>query len=133
LLVALILATTGVAVLVLRPGAGSDSHGRTTGTAARTQAGLCATLRAATDDDVVEARTIFYDQSHDGLHALAARAAETDRGAAARLLEAKQRVEVLLDGTPRPAELAAAVDRLTHATAGAAEAVGEADVGGCDG
>jgi hypothetical protein len=122
LLVALILATTGVAVLVLRPGAGSDSHGRTTGTAARTQAGLCATLRAATDDDVVEARTIFYDQSHDGLHALAA-----------RLLEAKQRVEVLLDGTPRPAELAAAVDRLTHATAGAAEAVGEADVGGCDG
>lgn len=57
---------------------------------------LCAALTAADGGDLATARATFQDRVHGPLHDIAAAAAETDRAAAARLLEAKQRVEASL-------------------------------------
>jgi hypothetical protein len=132
-----LLAVVAIAValaacfVVLRPDGSDDSGGASASAAADTQDGLCATLDATSDGDVVAARRIFYDRSHDGLHALAARAFQVDTTAAARLLEAKYPVEALLEGDPTPAQLTSALGDLADATAAAARALGEPGVERC--
>src|SRR3546814_1496302 len=44
-------------------------------------AGVCNALVAARSGDVEDARAVFFDDAHDGLHDLAARTAEVDRAA----------------------------------------------------
>jgi hypothetical protein len=127
LVAALVLVTAAFLALARTNGGDGPANGSGAATsAARTHAGLCAAISAAQDDDVSEARAAFYDRSHDGLHELAASTAEVDRAAAAQLLETKQRVEALLEGTPPPGDLSAALGPLVDATARAAGVVGEA-------
>lgn len=57
--------------------------------------GLCQARQQA--GDAASARATFFDESHQALHELAIELEGTDRGDAARLLEAKARVEVALD------------------------------------
>lgn len=83
--------------------------------------GLC-DLGSATDR--VEAEAIFLDRSHATLHVIAAAAEVRDRGAAADLLEAKQRVEADLAGADLPPDFAADVGALVGATRTALEAMG---------
>lgn len=61
--------------------------------------GLCAAAEAAGAGDRAAARAAFADV-HGPLHALAAQLEEQDRGAAGRLLEAKQRAEAGLESGP---------------------------------
>lgn len=63
--------------------------------------GVCAAAEAARAGDRAAARAAFADV-HGPLHALAGQLEEQDRGAARRLLEAKQRVEVGLESGPAP-------------------------------
>ena len=79
-------------------------------------AGLC-TARDQARGDVLQARTTFYDRSHDALHTIARALDRVDRTQAGLLLEAKQRVEADLmnTGTP-PATVAADLDRLAEVT-----------------
>jgi len=56
-------------------------------------AALCDARRQA-GTTVPTARQTFYDRSHDAMHELARRAEQADRPAAARLLEAKNAVEL---------------------------------------
>ena len=71
---------------------------------------ICDALNEARAGDAAAASRIFTNQSHDGLHELAADSAEQDRAVAADLLEAKQKVEAALIG-PAP-QLAADLERL---------------------
>ena len=66
---------------------------------------------------------MFYDRAHDHLHELARQAQATDRPAAARLLEAKQRVEHDLDAGAAPPRLVGDLDRLLAATDAALTAI----------
>ena len=70
--------------------------------------GLCESLAAA---DVTGAEEAF-DRIHDQLHTLARETTETDRAAAARLLQAKQRVEADLAEDPALGELREHLDAL---------------------
>lgn len=82
--------------------------------------GLCAALEDV-GADPARAERAFVDRAHGGLHALAAAAEGADRAAAARLLEAKRRVEAgFEDGGPGLAEL----EELLAATRDALAAVG---------
>jgi hypothetical protein len=82
---------------------------------ARALAGLClAREQAAREPNQV--RTTFFDRSHDTLHALARALAEVDRTRAARLLEAKNVVEVEVRSGPPPSSLPTDLDRLIAAT-----------------
>ena len=134
--IALVVLGAGVLVafLAVTRSSGSDEANdeEATSSVTRTYAGLCIALGLADGDDVSGARAAFYDRSHDGLHELAARATDVDTTAAARLLEAKQRVEALLEVAPTRAVLTATLASLADATARAAEVVGQADVQGCD-
>jgi len=60
--------------------------------------GLCQAREQARDAE--SARAVFFDESHQALHELAINLQDTDRAAAAELLEAKARVEATFD---RPA------------------------------
>lgn len=64
--------------------------------------GLCE-MSVEIGDDVVSARTVFYDRVHERLHAIAAEAQEVDAVAAGSLLEAKQLVEADLEESAPPA------------------------------
>jgi hypothetical protein len=93
----------------------------------RPYAGMEQGLRRAEEraraGDAAGARREFLDNAHDPLHRLAAEAAERDRAAAARLLEAKQGVERSLDqGSPGLAE---GLGALRSATAEALRVVGQ--------
>lgn len=55
--------------------------------------GLCESRAAAEAGDVLGASAAFQSRAHAELHSLADRVSATDREAAARLLEAKQRLE----------------------------------------
>lgn len=79
-------------------------------------AGLCTARHQAGAGDVNTARATFYDRSHDALHTLARALEPADRALAARLLEAKQRVESDLAGGTPPTDLAADLDRLSEVT-----------------
>jgi hypothetical protein len=97
-------------------------HVEASGEYARAYTGLCTARSAARSGEVASAGDAFSDRAHQPLHELAARAAERDRGAAGRLLEAKQAVEADLGrGSP---DLAADLDCLLSATASAVAATG---------
>jgi ribosomal protein S18 acetylase RimI-like enzyme len=93
----------------------------TPGAAEEAVRGLC-DLRTATDR--VEAEATFLDRSHATLHVIAAATEVRDRGAAADLLEAKQRVEADLAGGDLRPGFAADVRALIDATRAALAAIG---------
>lgn len=80
-------ALLAVLLFVLVACGGADEAGPDAGLI-DAHAGLC--LAAARPS---EARAVFFDRSHDALHEVARRLDGVDRPLAARLLEAKERVE----------------------------------------
>jgi cytosine/adenosine deaminase-related metal-dependent hydrolase len=110
-------ALVGLAALVLVSCAPASSGDATASADPLTDAAaaLCTAKRQAATDPLV-ARRVFYDRAHDHLHELARQAQRTDRPTAARLLEAKQRVEHDLDAGAAPQRLAGDLDRLLAAT-----------------
>lgn len=58
---------------------------------------LCTSLQAAKAGDGDRARAAFMDDAHEPLHELARELESIDRAEAARLLEAKQRVESAIE------------------------------------
>jgi hypothetical protein len=78
-------------------------------------AAIClAAGQAATDVDA--ARRTFNGRAHDGLHLIARGLETVDRAAAARLLEAKQKVEADLSKPPPAAQLVADLNQLADVT-----------------
>jgi len=86
--------------------------------------GLCAVERALEAGDVDGAEVTFEDEVHEPLHELADDTEGVDRGAAADVLEAKQRVEAVFAGPAPATELARDVATLLHATRVALQALG---------
>lgn len=93
-------------------------------TAAHT--GLCAAIAAATNGDEEAAGVTFTDRVHGGLHDLASRVEERDRSVAARLLEAKERVEADLDQSVTAAALTADLINLAPNVRAAIALLGDA-------
>ena len=91
---------------------------------------LCEALRYARRGDLPSARQIFHDQAHQPLHELAERATEQDRSVAARLLEAKQRVEFIVDAPG--ADLEPSLAMLLEAIEAALEVTGTVDIPNCE-
>ncbi|HUP84428.1 MAG TPA: hypothetical protein VM143_02065 [Acidimicrobiales bacterium] len=73
-------------------GNGDDTGPKATGRWGGVHSGVCAAVTASVRNEPTTARRDFEDV-HAGLHELAAAVEREDRPAAARLLEAKQRVE----------------------------------------
>lgn len=88
--------------------------------------GLCDAGVLAQRSDIRAAAEVFQNETHDYLHVLADVAEERDRGAAARLLEVKQRLEQLLQDAPGadPGAVVGAITDVQRAMGDAAEAVG---------
>ena len=85
----------GVVVTACGGGGDSDDAATRSGRFAGVHERVCVALAAAADDgDLDEAQAVF-DDVHVGLHALATAVGERDRAVAARLLEAKQAVDVM--------------------------------------
>ena len=63
---------------------------------AQVLAGVCASADAADNHELRQANGLFLSRAHTGLHEVAADLQDVDRRLAARLLEAKNRVEVSL-------------------------------------
>lgn len=126
----LLAVLAGFVALAATAGDGSDDE-TSPRSATAVHRGLCRALQAAEAGEHDEARTAFFDRSHDGLHDLAARAADIDRSLAADLLEAKQRVEASLDGDDEAPDLAGDLRSLAAVTASATARVDGADVKEC--
>jgi hypothetical protein len=92
---------------------------------------LCVAAAAVRRADVSTARKLFFGRTHDQLHMLAADTAKRSRPAAARLLEAKAKVEGGVD--PPAATLADDLEVLAVATGRAMAAAGGIDPGPCSG
>jgi len=73
--------------------------------------GLCL-ARSQADADPKSVRGTFYDRSHEPIHTIARELEAVDRALAARLLEAKEAVEVDVNAQPPAAMLASDLDRL---------------------
>jgi hypothetical protein len=87
--------------------------------------GLCDARTLAEAGDVQSAADTFQGRSHAELHSLAERLSATDRDAAARLLEAKQRVEAAFANPgASPAALVAPLSALEAEVTNAATALG---------
>lgn len=84
--------------------------------------GLCS--MAADDLDRDTANAAFFDRSHDTLHVIAAATERENRGAAARLQEAKLLVEQDLLGNPLPKGFTGDVRKLLRATTSALDEIG---------
>ncbi|MGH9245357.1 MAG: hypothetical protein ACRD29_13770 [Acidimicrobiales bacterium] len=91
-------------------------------------AGLCRARRQASTD-TEEARATFFDTAHDALHTLARELGSVDRGAAADVPQAKQRVEA--DLTSADPALQPDLDALVEATVTGFAALGMT-VAGCE-
>lgn len=115
--------TSGVVALVLAVGAcGTDDDATSPARPYESlYQGLCEARARATQP--AAARTAFFDRAHQPIHELAAAAAQEDRAAAARLLEAKQVVERDLAGDA--SGLAGDLDRLLTTTGRAIVATGQ--------
>ncbi|MEX2275802.1 MAG: hypothetical protein WEA10_09625 [Actinomycetota bacterium] len=97
----------------------------------RTVSGLCEMLRIGRRDrDALN--DVFFDQSHAGLHRIAADAQSRDRAATGLLLERKQLVENDLLADPIPKTFDEDIDSLVHATSGALRVI-DLDAPRCDG
>lgn len=97
----------------------NDTDTPTDGAGSSPLAGVCDALVAARSGDIEDARAVFFDDAHDGLHDLAARTAEVDRAATADLLRAKERIEALMESSST-SSLQTALADLADATAAAA-------------
>lgn len=91
--------------------------------------GVCEAEARARAGDAPGARSVFLGRAHQPLHQLAAATQIRDRAAAARLLEAKARVEASID-PPRPT-LADDLDTLALAAGRAIRSLGGNDRGPC--
>ena len=78
-------------------------------------AGICDAARQA-GSNIDAARQTFFGQSHDGIHLIARGLDDVDRGASARLLEAKQKVEADFQSPPPGARIAADLRTLAAVT-----------------
>ena len=78
--------------------------------------GVCGVARQARAGDPAAARALFVGRVHEDLHQLADELSEMDRAVAARVLEAKQRVEDDLDRPVAPPDLGSDADELVAAT-----------------
>ncbi len=118
------------------PGRGNDADPRKAAVASDPYApvipGLCRSSAAARSGDVTGAERIFTDTLHGPLHDIARETAASDRGAAARLLEAKHAVEHgLQTASPDPAALGTNLDRLGQTTRAALVLTGHPAGHGC--
>jgi hypothetical protein len=86
--------------------------------------GLCDALFLASQGRIRDAGSVFYAETHAYLHELAAELQETDPAAAAGLLEAKQRVERVLESGADPMGAHELLTRLQRALGDAALAAG---------
>ena len=117
-------ALVGLAALIMvgcAPASSNDTSGGAS-PLSDAAAALCTAKRQAATDPLA-ARRVFYERAHDPLHDLARQAQTADRPAAARLLEAKQRVEHDLDAGATPQRLVGDLDRLLVATDAALTAI----------
>jgi uncharacterized protein (DUF4415 family) len=105
-------------LFVLLAACGGEDGGAATGRFGALHTEVCRAADQADAGEVSTAQATF-DDVHVGLHDLAAAAEEQDRAVAARLLEAKQRVEVRLDADTLRA-LAVPVAQAVEATGGTA-------------
>lgn len=118
-----LIAVVVVAVVVAAVWSGEspeDEQGSTAPSGERTLSGLCASVDAANDGQLARAHGIFLGRAHTGLHDIAARLADgNQRRAAARLLEAKNAVEVFLPqrSETAPADLRRLLQATTHGLA----------------
>lgn len=96
----------------------------------RTVDGVCNAAHATSSSET--AREIFFDEAHDGLHALAAEVTDVDRSIAAELLPAKENVERLLDGDTPPEQLRLALRFLRQASTDAVLAISDTEPERCD-
>ncbi len=117
LFAAVVLVLAGWLALSVTGGNGTDAP--TDGTGPSPLSGVCGALVAARSGDIEDARAVFFDDAHDGLHDLATRTAEVDRAATAELLRAKERIEALMESSSAP-DLQTALADLADATAAAA-------------
>lgn len=126
---ALAAAVVAAAAMFGEGAVGAPDPSATTSAPAQVHDRLCAALTAAAGGDLGTARASFQDRVHGPLHDLAAAATETDRAAAARLLEAKQRVEAALasNGDSLATDLAA----LAPTVRAALVAIGEPEPDPC--
>jgi len=85
-------------------------------------AALCEVASEVRSGDTERARARFFDDAHQDLHSLADEAAQSDRPAAARLLEAKERVEAGFAGVGPDSD---DVEELIAATRTAVGVVGD--------
>lgn len=122
------LVVAAVAVFGKAPGRPPTPVGATRSTT-QVHDRLCAVLRDAVRGDLQVARASFQDRVHGPLHDVAATAAKTDRAAAARLLEAKQRVEAAL--ATNSDSLAASLGALAPTVRVALVAAGEPEPPAC--
>ena len=102
--------------------AASDDASASAAPVADAAAALCDAKRKAPADPLA-ARRVFYERAHDHLHDLARQVEGADRPAAARLLEAKQRVERDLDAGATSQQLVGDLDQLLVATGAALTAI----------
>jgi len=115
----------GTTTPVTSPASGpSGALGIVTEGAARAAVGGLCDIRARYTGDREAANGVFYDASHEELHVIAAAAEVKDRAAAARLLQAKERVEADLLADPLPEPFPADLDRLIDATRAALKLLG---------
>jgi hypothetical protein len=87
--------------------------------------GLCDAQVLVSDGNISDAAEVFEERTHTFLHELADQVQDVDRRAAARLLEAKERLEEAL-ADPRgadPGGVAAIITELQRAVSEAASAV----------
>lgn len=112
------------------PSGPSGALGVVTVAAARVAVeGLCA-MRTTFANDIEKANGVFYDQTHEELHVIAAATEEKDRTVAARLLQAKEKVEADLTDLQVPDTFVEDVDALLSATQDALRTIG-VSVPGC--
>ena len=117
LLAALVLVLAGW--LAIAATGDNDADAPTAGAQASPLPGVCDALASARSGDVEDARAVFFDDAHDGLHDLASRTAKVDRAVTADLLRAKERIEALMESSSA-SDLQTALADLADATAAAA-------------
>ena len=92
---------------------------------------ICEAAALVRRGEISPARSIFLGRTHDQLHMLAAETAKRSRAAAARLLEAKAKVEGGFD--PPSATLADDLEVVAVTTGRSMAAAGGTDPGTCNG
>jgi hypothetical protein len=104
----------------------SDEAGGREGGLQRASQGLCDAQVLAIESNVPRAADVFDRETHAFLHELAADLQETDRAAAAALLEAKQRLEAALADPFRadPRDVVVLMTALQRALRDGAQAAG---------